>query len=260
MTNLMPMAGEGKRYKDAGYEIPKPLILVSGKPMVVMAAEFLPKADKWVFICRKEHIDNYGIDEVLESHFLNSEIIAVDKLTDGQASTCLLAKDLINNNEELLIGACDNGMIWDEEKFEELKKEVDCLVWTFRNNTAVKENTRAYGWVIVDKENNILKTSVKIPISDNPIKNHAVVGTFWFKKGKIFVEAAENMIRKNIRVNNEFYVDSVINEVVAAGYKTKVFEVEKYICWGTPDDLRKYQYWESFFAKYNPEGLIKRCK
>ncbi len=260
MINLIPMAGEGKRYKNAGYVIPKPLISVSEKPMVVMAAESLPKADKWIFICRKEHIDNYKIDETLKSYFSNSEIIAVDKITEGQASTCLLVKDIINNNEELLIGACDNGMIWDNRKLEELKKEADCLVWTFRNNVAVKKKPQAYGWVVVDKKNNILKISVKIPISDNPINDYAIVGTFWFKKGKIFIEAAENIIRKNIRINNEFYADSVINEVIAAGYKAKVFEVEKYICWGTPDDLRKYQYWESFFAKYNPNRLIRKCK
>ena len=246
------MAGEGKRYKDAGYKIPKPLILVSGKPMVVAAVESLPKADKWIFICRKEHIEDYGIDKVLKTYVPNITIIAVDKLTEGQASTCLLAKNLINNDEELLIGACDNGMIWDKEKFEELKKEADCLVWTFRNNVAVKKKPQAYGWVVIDDKNNVLKTSVKIPISENPIKDHAIIGTFWFKKGKIFVEAAENTIRnKNIRINNEFYVDSVINEVVEAGYRVKVFEVEKYICWGTPDDLKRYQYWEEFFKKYD---------
>ena len=253
MINLIPMAGEGKRYKDENYKIPKPLILVSGKPMAVMAAESLPKPDKWIFICRKEHIDNYKIDKALKSYFPNAKIVIIDKLTEGQASTCLLAKNLINNNEELLIGACDNGMVWNKEKFEELKKEADCLVWTFRNNVAVKKKPQAYGWTVVDDKNNVLKTFVKIPISDNPIKAHAIVGTFWFKKGKIFVEAAENMIRKNIKVNNEFYVDSVINEVIEAGYQVKVFEVEKYICWGTPDDLKKYQYWKEFFKKYDFE-------
>ena len=255
MINLIPIAGEGKRFKDQGYKIPKPLILVSGKPMIIMAADSLPKTDKWIFICRKEHIKDYGIDKILNNKFNNASFI-IDNLPQGQASSCLLAKDLINNNEELTIGACDNGMVWDKNKFDKLRSGADCLVWTFRNNVAVKKKPQAYGWVIIDEENNVLKTSVKIPISDNPLKDHAIVGTFWFKKWQIFIEAVENMIRKNIRVNNEFYVDSVINEIVEAGYRVKVFEVEKYVCWGTPEDLKKYQYWESFFRKY--DGNLNR--
>lgn len=247
------MAGEGKRFKDQGYKIPKPLILVSGNPMVIKAVDSLPKANKWIFVCRKEHIDDYGIDKVLKAYASNVAIIAVDKITEGQASTCLLAKNLINNSEELMIGACDNGMIWDKEEFDKLKKETDCLVWTYRNNATVKRKSEAHGWVVVDNENNVLKTSVKVPISDNPIKDHAIVGAFWFKKGSIFVEATENMIKKNDRINNEFYVDQCINYVISLGYRVKVFEVDKYICWGTPEDLKKFQYWEGFFGKYDSE-------
>lgn len=247
------MAGEGKRFKDQGYKIPKPLISVSGKPMIIRASDSLPEADKWIFVCRKEHIGDYGINKALEAYAPNVKIIIVDKITEGQASTCLLAKDLINNDEELIIGACDNGMVWDKEEFDKLKKGVDCLVWTFRNNIAVKKKPQAYGWVVVDNENNILKTSVKVPISDSPIRDHAIIGTFWFKKGSIFVEIVENMIKKNDRINNEFYVDQCINYVVNAGYKAKVFEVDKYVCWGTPEDLRKFEYWDSFFGKYNNE-------
>lgn len=253
----MPMAGEGKRFKDQGYKTPKPLILVSDKPMIIKAADSLPKADKWIFICRKEHIEDYEIDKVLQTYVPNITIIAVDKLTEGQASTCLLAKNLINNDEELMIGACDNGMIWDKEKFDDLRKEADCLVWTFRNNVAVKKKPEDYGWIVVDGENNALKASVKAPISDNTIKDHAIIGTFWFKKGSIFVEATEAMISKDDRVNGEFYVDQCINYVINAGYKVKVFEIEKYICWGTPEDLKKFQYWEEFFKKYD-DKLAKK--
>lgn len=245
------MAGEGKRFKDQGYKTPKPLILVSGKPMVIMAAESLPKADKWVFVCREEHINDYKINETLKSYFQNVEIIKVDKLTEGQASTCLLAKDLINNDKELLIGACDNGMIWNKDEFDKLKNEADCLVWTFRNNVAVKKKPEAYGWIVIDGNNNAVKASVKIPISRNPTNDHAIIGTFWFKKGSIFVESAEAMISKEDRVNGEFYVDQCINYVINAGYKVKVFEIEKYICWGAPEDLKKFQYWEDFFKKYD---------
>lgn len=256
MINVIPLAGEGKRFKDENHTTPKPLILVSGKPMVIQAAHALPKAEKWIFVCRREHVIDYKLDETIRSYYPDAKIIVVDALTEGQASTCLLAKELINNDEELIIGACDNGMIWNKKKFEETKQDTDCLVWTYRNNTTVKKKPEAYGWVVVDENNNVKKTSVKIPISNTPMKDHAIAGAFWFKKGNIFVSAAEEMIEKNDKVNGEFYIDQCINYVVSAGLRVKIFEVEKYICWGTPEDLKKFQYWESFFKKYD-ESLNK---
>ena len=91
------------------------------------------------------------------------------------------------------------------------------------------------------------KISVKVPISDNPVNDHAVVGAFWFKKGSYFIESAHDMINKNIRINGEFYVDECINNAVQMGLKVKVFEVNKYICWGTPNDLKVYNYWKEYF-------------
>ena len=146
-----------------------------------------------------------------------------------------------------MIGACDNGMIWDEEKFEAIKQNSDCLIWTFRNNVTVVPKPNQYGWVKTDDQLNATKVSVKIPISDNPIRDHAVVGSFWFKRGKDFVTAVNKMIKKDRRINNEFYVDEAINELIEAGLKVKVFEIEKYICWGTPNDLKTFEYWQSYF-------------
>lgn len=246
MNILIPMAGAGSRFKKEGFKTSKPLILVNQKPMVVEATNYLPKGKRQIYICRKEHLKDDNIDVEIAKYYPKSKFIMIDYLTEGQASTCLLAKKEINNNEELIIGACDNGMIWEEEKFLREKKQADCLVWTFRNNVAVKNNPEAYGWIEINDRNEVKRTSVKVPISNNPISDHAIVGTFWFRKGKYFVDAAEKMISKNRRINNEFYVDECINDLIELGMKVKVFEVDKYICWGTPNDLRTYEYWEKF--------------
>ena len=251
MNVLVPMAGAGSRFKEEGYKIPKPLILVNQKPMVVEATCHLPEGKKYIYICRKEHIKEDRIDNKIKQFFSNSKFIHIEYLTEGQAATCLLAKNEINNNEELIIGACDNGMIWDQRKFNEEKIKTDCLIWTFRNNVTVVNKPEAYGWVEINKENEAKKVSVKVPISLNPTNDHAVVGTFWFKKGKYFVDAAEEMISRNKRINNEFYVDECINNLIKLGLKVKVFEVDKYICWGTPNDLKTYEYWQSFFKSQN---------
>lgn len=244
------MAGEGSRFVAEGYSTPKPLIEVDGKPMIVRAVEDLPEADKHIFICRDFHIQKSGIDEKLKSFFKNTTVIGIDYLTEGQASTCLLAKDLLDPEDELLIGACDNGMIYNRSLFEKQRREYDVLAFTFRNNVTVLEKPQQYGW-LKTKGTDITGTSIKKPISDTPMKDHAVVGAFWFKKAEYFGRCAEKMISENRRINNEFYVDECMRDAVELNLKAGVFEIDSYICWGTPNDYKTYNYWKNFFSKLN---------
>jgi dTDP-glucose pyrophosphorylase len=253
MKVLIPMAGAGSRFKEAGYTVSKPGINVDGLPMVVQAAKALPQGDEYIFICRDFHLDE-GLDTTIANHLPHSRFIPVDKLTEGQASTCLLAKEYINNDTPLMIGACDNAMIWNKEAFHTLSSTADCIVWTFRNSIAVVEKPEQYGWIKVEHDNTVTGTSIKKAISDTPKRDHAVVGSFWFRKGSDFVAAAEEMIAENDRINGEFYVDKCIDYILKAGKTVKVFEVDYYIGWGTPADLDTWTYW-SGFLKEHPECL-----
>lgn len=250
-TNLIPMAGEGKRFLQNGYRLPKPMIPVDNEAMITRAVRSLPPAERWVFVCRREHVENYGIDNLLRKDVGgNCETITVDRVTEGQACTCLLAEPLLDMDKPLLIGACDCGTVWDEGRYADLLNDprVDCIVWTFRNHVSSRRNPEMYGWVSVDGE--FAKgVSVKVPISKTPEKDHAIVGVFYFRKARYFVEAARALIKKDCRINNEFYVDSCINELIGVGLKVAVFEVERYICWGTPNDVKTYEYWASYFRK-----------
>jgi len=243
------MAGVGQRFVDAGYSKPKPLLNVAGKPMIVRAAESLPAADEWIFVCRDFHIKDNQIDRELTEIFPNAQVLSVDHLTEGQACTCLLAKDYLNREDSLTIGACDNAMTYNSEIFDlmMLDKQVDAMIWTFRNNPAVLQNPKMYGWVSVNENNFVQSVSCKVPISETPMNDHAVIGSFTFKKATDFVECTQAMIDENLRINNEFYVDVVMDVAVRRGLKVKVFEVDKYVCWGTPNDLSVYDYWITYF-------------
>jgi NDP-sugar pyrophosphorylase family protein len=234
------MAGEGQRFIDAGHATPKPLIDIDGLPMAVRAAKSLPEADQWIFICRESHITGASIDNVLAQHFPDALILSVDHLTEGQASTCLLAREHLFPDDQLTIGACDNGMEYDSKKYVQFIKNHDAVVWTFRNNAAVLQDPLMYGWVPVDGSGMATGVSCKEPISDDPLQDHAVVGTFSFNKAGYFLECADEMVRKNRRVNNEFYLDVVLDECVLNGYNVTPFEINDYICWGTPKDLEVY--------------------
>lgn len=253
-TTLIPLAGAGSRFIHAGYTEPKPLIMVDGLPMVIQAVKQLPLSQRYIFLCRSEHLNNYLLRQTLEQYYPGCIVQEVAYLTKGQASTCLLAEANIIPDQPLFIGACDNGLTYDKMRYQALVTDptVDGLVFTFRNNVTVERNPKAYGWVKVLSDDRVEYVSVKVPISDDPVHDHAVVGAFWFRCGQMFIDAAKAMIQKNTRINNEFYVDECINNAVAAGLCIKVFEIDKYICWGTPNDLAVYNYWKTYFTQHHP--------
>ncbi|MDR2008399.1 MAG: nucleotidyltransferase, partial [Alphaproteobacteria bacterium] len=190
MIVLIPMAGAGSRFAKEGYTIHKPAIpttnLNTGEkvPMVVAATNDIPDIanSKLVYIDRDFHKNDKVEDEILK-YYPNANFITINYLTEGQASTCLLAKHIINTAEELFIAGCDNGMIYDLDKFKQLQQECDVIVFTYRNNESVLLNPNAYGWVKVGENNNAIDVSVKKAISDNPMKDNAIVASFWFKQG-----------------------------------------------------------------------------
>lgn len=261
MNIIIPMAGAGQRFADEGYKISKPAIPTtdrrSGKnlPMVVCATMDLPglaaDGSNVTYIDRTFHQKD-GVEDTIKEYFPSAHFITVDKLTEGQACTCLLAKSVVDNDEPLLIAGCDNGMVFDAAKFEQMTRECDVLAFTYRHNQAVLANPNAYGWMIVDDESScrITGVSIKKAISDTPMEDHAIVATFWFRRGRDFVRAAEKMIAENDRVNNEFYVDQVMKHCLELGMDARVFEINRYIGWGTPKDYEEYQatvqYWKEY--------------
>jgi len=257
---LIPLAGRGSRFAKAGYTDPKPLIEVSGKPMIIQAANSLPNNQKYIFVTLREHLDNYPLAQTIKDEYPEAKIILIDKVTEGQAITCSLGLRDADSNSSLLIAATDNGMIYNHERYQKLIEDdgVDAIIFTFRRHISSKNNPQMYGWVKTDGDN-ATGVSVKIPISDDPYNDHAIVGTFWFRKVEYFNKALQNLLDKNIRVNGEYYVDSLMCELMELGYKVKVFEVDDYICWGTPDDYETFVYWQSFFHKVNwhPYSLEK---
>ena len=257
---LIPLAGRGSRFAKVGYKDPKPLIDVSGKPMIIQAANSLPNSSMQIFVTLQEHLDNYPLENTLKNEYINSKIVSIDEVTEGQAITCSLGLKDVDTNASLLIAATDNGMIYDKEKYQILieDKTVDAVIFTFKNHISSKNNPQMYGWVKTE-DNSATGVSVKVPISDDPYNDHAIVGTFWFKKVEYFNKALKSLIAKDIRVNGEYYVDSLMGELIELGLNVRVFEVDDYICWGTPDDYETFVYWQSFFHKINwhPYNLEK---
>lgn len=233
MKVLIPMAGEGSRFAKEGYTFPKPLIDVNGKPMIQKVVENLDFDCEYIFLVRKNHIEKYpGIISTLE-RITNGRFsyVVVDELTEGAACTALLAKELIDNDESLLIANSDQIISYSKENFLAIKSmtDVDGIVFSFNavhpKWSFVKMNSRGFVTEVAEKK---------------PISNVATCGIYWYRKGSDFVKYAERMIEKNIRVNNEFYIAPVYNELIEDGLSLIPFYVHKMYGIGTPEDLNYY--------------------
>ncbi|OSM02283.1 NTP transferase domain-containing protein [Magnetofaba australis] len=250
---MVPMAGLGSRFAEAGYATPKPLIAVNGKPMAVQATEDLPDAPQRVFIHRADMPGLAQVEQALRDAFGAVKHVRLAGPTDGQARTCMYGVSEVDWEQPLTIGACDNGALYDHAALQTLLDDpaIDIIVWGMRGHPGARLNPQMYGWIGADEAGNVSRVAVKQPLED-PASDPIIVGTFTFKKAQRFVDAAEHMFAlfRDKRVNGEYYVDMLINDAVEMGLRVKLFEVDHYLCWGTPGDLQSFEYWQGCFHKW----------
>ncbi len=252
-TNLIPVAGLGQRFQDAGHKVLKPFIAVDNKPMFETACKTFPKSTKWFFLFQNENIQKYSLELLIKNKFENATVLGIDHETSGQASTCLIAKSQIEGHLPLFIASCDYKTIYNYEKWQQIVEDysVDGVIWTFRlKNTLVKNyNSFAYCKTAKDQKT-VLEIVEKKIISETPAQDPMVVGSFWYRKASDFIVSAESMISKNTRINGEFYVGTSINQLIKNGKKIVIFDIDQWITFGDPFELEIYNYWGEYF-KYD---------
>lgn len=228
---LVPMAGAGSRFSKAGYTFPKPLIEIDGKPMIQLVIESLGLNANYIFIVQKEHQKKYNISSILKILCPGCKVIFLDKVTEGAASTSLIAKKYINNSNPLLISNSDQFIEWDSSKimYKFYNKKIDGGILVFDSIHP------KWSYAKVGKNGFVNGVAEKKVISRN-----ATVGVYYWKKGKDYITYAEKMIKKNKRVNNEFYICPVYNEAIVKNKKIIIEKVDKMWGLGTPEDLDFY--------------------
>ena len=231
MNVLIPMAGNGSRFAQAGYTFPKPLIEVHGKPMIQVVVENLAVEANYIFVVQKLHREKYNLDSMLSLICPGCKIVEVDSVTEGAACTVLLAKEFIDSDDPLVIANSDQFIEWNSLEFfyKMNEQNLDAGIVSF------KATHPKWSYAKIDDSGFVTEVAEKNPISDI-----ATVGVYYWKQGKDFVKYAESMILKDIRVNNEFYVCPVFNEALLGGLKIKTFDVPKMWGIGTPEDLNYF--------------------
>ena len=231
MNVLIPMAGAGSRFEKAGYTFPKPLIDVRGKPMIQWVIDNLNLEAKYIFIVQKSHFEKYNLKETINNFCPNNEIVQIDGITEGAACTTLLAKQYIDVDEPLIIANSDQFVEWNNEEFiySCSTSDLDANILTFKSThpkwSYAKLNDLGYVTEVAEKK---------------PISDIATVGIYYWRKGSDYVKYTEQMIDKNIRVNNEFYVCPVFNEAIQDNKKVRTYNIDKMWGLGTPEDLEHF--------------------
>ena len=228
---LIPMAGAGSRFEQAGYTFPKPLIEVNGKPMIQVVIENLNLDANYIYVVQKAHREKYNLDTLLNLLTPGCKIVETDGLTEGAACTALLAKDYINNDNPLFFANSDQFVEWDSNEFMYKMQETDT------DGGIVSFTATHPKWSFAKVDENGLVTEVA---EKNPISDIATVGYYFWKYGSDFVKYAEQMIEKNIRVNNEFYVCPVFNQAIEDCKEIRTFNITGMWGLGTPEDLNYY--------------------
>jgi beta-phosphoglucomutase-like phosphatase (HAD superfamily)/dTDP-glucose pyrophosphorylase len=231
MNVLIPMAGNGSRFAQAGYTFPKPLIEVHGKPMIQVVVENLAVEANYIFVVQKLHREKYNLDSMLSLICPCCKIVEVDSVTEGAACTVLLAKEFIDSDDPLVIANSDQFIEWNSLEFfyKMNEQNLDAGIVSF------KATHPKWSYARIDDNGFVTEVAEKNPISDI-----ATVGIYYWKQGRDFVKYAESMISKDIRVNNEFYVCPVFNEAILDGLKIKTFDIPKMWGIGTPEDLNYF--------------------
>lgn len=235
MLNIVvPMAGRGSRFSQAGYQLPKPLLPVHGRPMITLVIENLrPTCEhRFIFVCQREHIERHDIGSVLQAAAPGAIIVPIDSVTEGAACTVLLAQQYIDNDQPLMIANCDQYVAVDMDEYLAgmRRGDYDGYIMT------MTANDPKWSFVRLDNAGAIVEVVEKKVVS-----NEATVGIYNYRRGADFVRAAHTMIANNERVNNEFYVAPVYNQLLRQGQRIGFMNIgsdrDGMYGLGVPEDL-----------------------
>ena len=236
---IMPMAGEGSRFRDAGWTTPKPLIELDGKPLFIRAIESV-KVDgapmKYSFIVRQEHIDKYGIDKGIKEIIPEAMVYSVAKTTRGAVETCLKAETGISDDDAVVVMDCDLELR--SKKYTDLIKSVLQITGDVAKGGALvsfESDLPKYSYAELGDNGFVKRTAEKEVIS-----NHALCGAYFFSSGKEFKQAAHRLLNEPVMLKPEFYVSLLYNYLLKDGSPVELASMEMYRSYGTPEELMQW--------------------
>lgn len=225
------MAGKGQRFLDKGISTPKPLLKIGSEPFIYHVIDCVNfKKANFYFLIRSEHLKENNFEEIFKKKKIKYKVIPVNKDTEGAACTVLLATKEMDVNLPLIVKDCDQLMNWSKENFLEFvnRRKNDGVLVT------VPTKNSGFSYVeLLDDMSTVSSTKEKEVVS-----SFGNTGCYYFNKTAEFEYYANSMIKKNIRVKNEFYLSQVYNEYILDGKKIIHYPIGEIFSINTPEELK----------------------
>lgn len=245
MQIIIPMAGNGKRFLDAGHKTIKPLIPVEGKPIIEYVVNLFPGEEDFLFICNNEHLKNTNLKQILLALKPRAKIIGIDSHNKGPVHSVMLAEEFILDNEQIIINYCDFDMAWDYQNFKNKAKQSDAdgIVVTYTGFHPHLLGPNFYAGVKTDSAGNILEVKEKYSFSADKMQAWHSNGTYYFKSGKLLKKYYHSYLQTDPHSNGEYYASMPYNLMIQDGLKNIIYPIDYFCQWGTPEDLQEHNTW-----------------
>ncbi len=250
MNILILMAGRGNRFKTAGYNDPKSLINIDGKPMIEHVINMFSPKDTFTFVCDKTDIESTKMRGVLENIVKKPQIV-IDKSKSklGPVFSARFAFKELSNSDPVIVCYCDFYEFWDYNNFKKTVRKVNCdaAVTAYKGFHPHLLGQNLYASMLVNREGFMIECREKYSFTKNKVDCFHQSGKFYFKSGLLLKNYFSEVIRNKLTVNNEYYVSVVTQLMKEAGLSIFVYPVKYFLQWGTPEDLAEYTFWLSNF-------------
>jgi len=250
MKIIIPLAGQGSRFSKSGFNEIKPLIEIEAKPMIAHVVEMFPKDADFIFICQNEHLRNTRLEEVLNSLRPCAKVIGIQEHNLGPVYSVLAAAPHLQDDEEVIVNYCDYFTPWDYRKFKSFvvsNNSDACLsAYTGFHPHLLREGL--YAGIRIGEDRRIKETKEKYSFTLNKMDSYHSAGAYYFKKGSYIKKYFTRLIAKKMQVKGEYYVSSACQLMLDDGLLLHIYDLEYFLQWGTPEDLKDYLFWSNIFA------------
>lgn len=243
---LIPMAGESAAVGDKD---PNHLISVAGIPIIERVLNTLPASLQTMAMCRADDLKNSPLSRVLRAARPGMRTISLSQKTEGHACLCLMPDASLDSRRPVLVAPSDSSLVYDEYRFAALAPHTDCVVFTFRNHAPANRNPGQYSWVTTGAHGSIEQVLLKTEPSGDVSSTQGITGMFWFREAGVMFDAVRQWVESGRRNRSAFDLSLIVEDLIERGFSVRALEVRHFISFAARDDIRTFEYWESYFRQ-----------